>query len=107
MTTTTITLQQANTSDGSYDPAVARPKPITVTSGTPRDIYLGHPSNPGPVFGQLVGFVDAPGSVDLRYMDALPDNPEDIVGLFLVISEPAGFYADTRVIDSIVSHEEG
>lgn len=106
MTTTTITLQQANTTDGSYDVRQPLPKPVTLTAGEPRIVYLGHPTNVGPTIGHLVGTVTEPGSTNLQHVTGLPDDPEELVGRFLVISEPAGFYADTRVIERVVSHEE-
>lgn len=107
MSTTTITLQQANTTDGSYDPKVSLPKPVTVQAEQPREVYIGHPTNVGPTIGHLVGFVHEPGSDNLHHVTGLPDDPEELVGMFLVIAEPAGFYADTRVIDRILSSERG
>lgn len=101
--TTTITLQQANTTDGSYDVRQPIPKPVTVNAEGGREVYIGHPTNVGPTIGHLVGFVTEPGSTNVQHVVGLPDNPEDIVGMFLVISEPSGFYADTRVIDRVVS----
>lgn len=103
MTTSSITLQQANTTDGSYDPKVALPKPVTVTAD--HGYYLGHPTNRGPELGHLVGFVSDPGSYDVRHAQGLPDDPAEVVGMFLVVEEGGGFYADTRVIERVVSHE--
>lgn len=103
MTTATITIQQANTVDGSYDPKVALPKPVTLTAEGSRTAYIGHPTNIGPTLGQFVGTVAEPGSVELDHMTGLPDDPEELVGRFLVIAEAGKFYADTRVIERIVS----
>lgn len=105
MTTSTITLQQANTADGSYDVNIALPKPVTVTAD--HDYYLGHPTNRGPELGKLVGFVASINSYEVQHVQGLPDDPAELVGLFLVVSEPGGgFYTDTRVIERVVSHEE-
>lgn len=104
MTTSTITLQQANTTDGSYDVRQSLPKPVTVTAD--HRYYLGHPTNPGPELGALVGFVSEPGSYDVQYAQGLPDDPAVLVGMFLVVSEDGGFYNDLRVIERVVSHEE-
>lgn len=104
MTTTTITLQQANTTDGSYDVRQPLPKPVTVTAD--HHYYLGHPTNKGPELGTLVGFVSEPGSFDVKYAQGLPDDPAELVGMFLVVAEDSGFYNDTRVIERVVSHQE-
>ena len=107
MTNTAITIQQANTTDGSYDVRVALPKPVTLEAGEPRTVYLGHPTNRGPAIGTLMGTVDQPGSMDLEHMTGLPDVASELVGRFLVIAEADGIYADTRVIERIVSVTEG
>ena len=103
MTATAITIQQANTEDGTYDVRLALPKPITLEAGEPRRVYLGHPTNPGPTIGTLAGTVSHPGSTNLAHMTGLPEDPEELVGRFLVIIEPGGFYADRRVIERVVS----
>lgn len=103
MTFAAITIQQANTTDGSYDPREARPKPVTLTAADPRVVYLGHPTNRGPELGPFIGTVSAPGESDLEHMRGLPDDPEELVGRFLVMTDANGFYADTRVIEAVVS----
>ena len=103
--TSSITLQQANTEDGTYDARQPVPNPVTVTDD--HRYYIGHPSNPGPELGHLVGFVTSPSSYDVQHAQGLPDNPEELVGMYLVVDEgAAGFYTDLRVIDRVVSHEE-
>lgn len=103
MTTAAITFQQANTTDGSYDVHQPLPKPVTVEAEEPRRAYIGHPTNEGPTFANLVGFVTEPGSYDLQHMTGLPDDAGVIVGMFPVYAERGGFYADTRVVERIVS----
>jgi hypothetical protein len=101
--TTSITYQQANTTDGSYDVRQPLPKPVTVEATEPRRAYIGHPTNVGPAVGNLVGFVASPDSFDVQHMTGLPEDPETIVGTFPVYAEAGGFYTDTRVIERIVS----
>lgn len=104
MSTSTITYQQANTTDGSYDVHQPLPKPVTVEASEPRRAYIGHPTNQGPTFANLVGFVPTPGSFDVEHTAGLPDDPEKIVGMFPVYAEQGGgFYADTRVVERIIS----
>lgn len=98
-----ITIQQANTTDGSYNAREPLPKPVTIEDDQPREVYLGQPTNRGPAIGHLAGLVREPGSVDLEHMTSLPEDPEELVGMFLVLADPSGFYADTRVIERIVS----
>lgn len=105
MSTLTITFQQANTTDGTYDVHQPLPKPVTVEAAEPRNAYIGHPTNKGPVFANLVGFATSPGDYSPKYLVGLPGVPADIVGMFPVYADKTGFWADTRVIESIVSVE--
>ena len=103
--TSSITFQQANTTDGSYDVHQPRPYPVTVQAAEPRRAYIGHPTNPGPKVGNLVGFVDSPDDYNPKYLVGLPSIPNDIVGMFPVYAADAGFWTDTRPVEAIVSVE--
>lgn len=105
MTTTSITFQQANTTDGSYDASKSLPKPVTVEAKEPRRAYIGHPSNQGPFIANLVGFVPEPDSYDVQHLTGLPEDPDVLVGLFPVFADKGGFWTDTRVIEAVVSSE--
>lgn len=105
MSTLSITFQQANTTDGSYDVHQPLPYPVTVEAAEPRRAYIGHPTNQGPTIGNLVGFVTNPGDYSPKYLVGLPNIPEDIVGMFPAYAGDGGIWNDTRVIESIVSVE--
>lgn len=106
MSTTSVTFQQANTTDGTFDPKVSKPKPVTVEAAEPRRAYIGHPTNSGPEVGALVGFTATPDPNPdaLQYVDDLPTDPAVLVGMFPVY-EDGGFWTDPRVIERIVSFE--
>lgn len=103
-TPSSITFQQANTTDGSYDVRQPLPKPVTVEAAEPRDAYIGHPINRGPRFAALVGFVSSPDDHDPKYLVGLPNIPDDLIGMYPVYAD-GGFWTDTRVIEAIVSVE--
>lgn len=107
MTTTSITFQQANTTDGTYDVAESLPYPVTVEAADPRPAYIGHPGGRAQQFATLIGFTASPDDYAPQHVRGLPADAEALVGMFPVYCEDSTgrFYTDTRVIQTIVSTE--
>lgn len=100
-----ITFQQANTTDGSYNVRKPMPYPVTVEAAAPRRAYIGHPSNQGPFIGNLVGFVAHPDLNSVQHLTGLPEDAQAIVGMFPVYAD-GGFWTDTRVITGVIATQE-
>ena len=103
-----ITFQQANTVDGSYDVALSLPYPVTVKLNG--SATLGHGDELGAGFGTCIGFVSTLQEPDLveslilvsRVLTQRVD-PMSVVAMFPVYLDTQGIYTDVRVITKVLA----
>ena len=87
-----ITFQQANTSDGSYDVMLPAPYPVTVDAGA--NVILGFVPTP---------LARAEGLLFVERVLSQRVDPLSVVGSFPVYLDDQGIYTVTRVITEVIA----